>query len=169
MDVLKNNRHERFCQLVAGSGEKTESFVQVYPRARHWKQKRKCNRASEMAVMLKDRIRELQRISAKNTIASRDEIAEFLTRIIRTPIANIDDTSPLMQEKHTRTTKSATIESIRMPDKLSAAAQLAKMMGYNVPEKAEDHFTFQPDQAVMEKLGASTMIRHESAGASCVA
>ena len=148
MQTLKNTRHERFCQLVAAGGEKTEAFCQVYPRARNWKPKCRWNRSSAMAAKLADRIRELQAVSARETIATRTEIAEFLTRIIRTPIAQLDVASPLAQEQDAKAGR------FKMPSKLEAADKLAKLMGYYEQEKPEQTFHFKPDAAVFEALAS---------------
>ncbi len=146
--VLKNSRHERFCQLVAGGCEKTKAYRAVYPLAKDWSANAARVRACRLAKQCRARIRELQEIPAKATIASRVEIAEFLTRVLRTPIAEIDETSDLAQEKTVRTLageEEGTVEKIKIPDKLGAADGLRKMMGYDEPEKTEHKVKYEPD------------------------
>ena len=153
MEILKNSRHERFCQLVACGGEKTESFCQVYPRARNWMPKRRCNRASEMATKLANRIRELQEIPVKETIAARTELAEYFTRVIRTPIGYVKPTSDLAQEfREVAMPGGGSMIQVKMPSKLEACEKLAKLMGYFEPEKREEKFHFKVDKAVWDAL-----------------
>lgn len=154
--TLKNGRHEKFSQLVAGGCEKTKAYRSVYPRARDWNQNAARVAACRLGKKCAARIRELQEIPAQATIASRVELAEFFTRVIRTPIAKIDENSDLAQEKTVRTLageEEGTVEKIKIPDKLGAADGLRKMMGYDEPEKTENVVRFVPDGAVLTKLG----------------
>lgn len=154
--ILKNSRHEKFSQLVARGMEKTKAYRTVYPRAVDWSQNAARVQACRLAKKCAARIRELQEIPAKATIASRTEIAEFLTRVIRTPIAQIDETSDLAQEKTVRTLvgeEEGTVEKIKIPDKLGAADGLRKLMGYDEPEKTEHKVKFEPDDDIWDALG----------------
>ena len=66
-------------------------------------------------------------------VATAQELAEFLTSIIRTPIGNVDEQSKLAQEVRFDSES----KTIKMPDKLSAVEKLAKLKGYNAPELSE--------------------------------
>lgn len=66
-------------------------------------------------------------------IASKQECMEFLTQVIRTPIEAVGEDSPLAQESIT------TRDGVRfkMPSKLDAVRELARMAGYYEPERVE--------------------------------
>jgi hypothetical protein len=147
---LKDNRHERFAVLLAG-GKKTKGdcYRDVFPRSKKWKSSAVNQRAYELSKKpaVAARVDELQEIPVKATIATRTELAEFLTRVVRTPIANVDPDSDLAQEHDAEAGK------IKMPGKRECAELLAKMLGYNEPEKSESTVKFAPDAPVLKKLG----------------
>jgi phage terminase small subunit len=157
--TLKNARHEKFARLVADGAQKGEAYKKVFPGARKWKRQsvwvKSCCLSKRPEVA--ERIKELQTIEADKTIASKTELAQFMTRIVRTPIGEVNEDSDLAQEKTTRTIPGkeddTVVEKIRMPDKLGAAERLSKLMGYDEPEKSESTVKFTPDAAVREKLG----------------
>ena len=155
MPVLKNAKHEAFAQLVARGSEQMEAYAKVFPRATKWKRSSLAGTSCNLARRLSGRIAELQEIGERKTVAGRVELAEFLTSIIRTPVGEVNEKSPLAQEKTTRKSgKDETVETVKLPDKLAAAAQLAKMMGYNEPEPDDGKSgpRFQVDQVVFMKL-----------------
>lgn len=155
---LRIKNHERFAQLVAKGEMLFNAYGTVYPRSRKWKKNALYQRAHELAKRpdVKARIDELLQVGADDTIASRRELAQFMTRVVRTPISNVDEDSDLAQEKTVKVIgEDATVEKIRMPDKLGAAERLSKLMGYDEPEKTESTVKFQPDEAVLKKLGGS--------------
>lgn len=153
MPVLKNTKHEAFAQLVARGSEKTKAYATVFPGSAKWKPVSLKNTASGLAHRLASRIAELQEIGERETIAGRVELAEYLTSIIRTPIGEVNERSPLAQEKTTRRSgKDETVETVKLPDKLAAVAQLSKMMGYNEPEKTVDTHRFEVDLLVQRRF-----------------
>lgn len=153
MELLKNNRHERFCQLVAAGGEKTASYSEVFPRSKNWKPNVVRQRAYELAKRWADRIRELQVIPAKESIAARTELAEYFTRVIRTPIGEVKPTSDLAQEfREVAIPDGGSMVQVKMPSKLEACDKLAKLMGYYEPEKREEKFHFEMDSKVREMM-----------------
>ena len=73
---------------------------------------------------------------------TRDELVAFLANAIRTPIANIDETSPLAQEvtrDHLVRKDTAEVTRVRIKSvgKLDAAKQLVAICGWAAPEKIE--------------------------------
>ena len=58
---------------------------------------------------------------------------DFLTEVILTPAGKVDEESRLCQSYKV----TPEVREIRMPDKLRAVEQLAKMWGWNEPEKHE--------------------------------
>lgn len=153
--LLQNTRHEQFSQLVASGREKVNAYREVYPRAAGWSKNAVRVAACRLAKKCGGRIRELQTVGARATIATREELAVFMTRVIRTPIADIDASSDLAQEKTVRTLageEEGVVEKIKIPDKLAAVDGLRKMMGYDEPEKHETAFVFETDEAVLAKM-----------------
>jgi hypothetical protein len=149
MAALKNTRRERFAQLMAkGDIPKCDAYRVVFPNCRKWKRNAVNQRAYELAKRpdVAARIEEIQAIPVKATIASRTELAEFLTRVVRTPIGNVTPDSDLAQEHDAEAGK------IKMPGKRECVDSLAKLMGYNEPEKTDTTFKFEPDEAVLKKL-----------------
>ncbi len=112
---LKNPRQERFACEVAKGKTKSEAF-----RLCGLKGDRRD--ASELGQNpdVKSRVRWLQLQAATDTVLSIREKREFLARVVRTPLAEVDEESDLCQE-HT-VTNSATGGSIKykMCDKLAA-------------------------------------------------
>lgn len=64
---------------------------------------------------------------------SRDDLIGFLVQVIRTPISKIDAESPLAQEL--KISDDGT--TLKMPNKLGAAKQLAEVLGWNKPQEVK--------------------------------
>lgn len=64
---------------------------------------------------------------------TRDELVNYLVDVVRTPVGRVDATSPLAQEWR-MDEKGMTV---KMPNKLMAAKQLADILGWNEPEKVK--------------------------------
>lgn len=154
MALLKNPRHEKFAQLVAGGMKYTEAYRVICPGSGKWRNPKKlADHASELAGRVKPRIVELQTVSASGLVASRQELAEYLTSIIRTPIGDVTPKSALAQE-HTKRSfgEDGEVETLKVPSKLEAVAQLCKLMGYNEPEKTLDTHRFEVDLLVQRRF-----------------
>lgn len=69
----------------------------------------------------------------KSAVATKQECLEFLTSVLRTPIGQVGEDSPLCQEI------AYTDSGMRkkMPGKIEAVRELSKLAGYNEPEKLE--------------------------------
>jgi hypothetical protein len=67
---------------------------------------------------------------------SRDDVIAILCQIILTPSGKVDKNSPCQSHKDTVGEKYSTHE-IKMPDKLASVVQLAKLCGWNEPDKHE--------------------------------
>lgn len=156
--ILKNSRHERFAQLVAGGADQSQAYREVYPRSRTWTKNAVRVAACHVAKKTQARVRELLELPAQDLVASRMEVARFYTRVIRTPIGAVNEDSDLAQEKTTRTLvgeEEGVVEKIKMTCKASAAEGLRRMLGYDEPEKEDHTFRFQPTDAVLAKLAAA--------------
>jgi hypothetical protein len=64
---------------------------------------------------------------------SRDQLRQFLTEVILAPAGKVDEQSRLCQSYKA----TPEVREIRMPDKLRAVEQLAKLCGWSDPEKFE--------------------------------
>lgn len=60
--VLKNEKHEKFCQVYHKTGNKSEAYRQAYPKSLKWKDKTVHSRGSELSRngMVEGRIAELK-------------------------------------------------------------------------------------------------------------
>lgn len=69
----------------------------------------------------------------RSAVATKQECLEFLTAVLRTPIGEVGEDSPLCQEV------AYTDSGIRkkMPGKIEAVRELSKLAGYNEPEPVD--------------------------------
>ena len=69
----------------------------------------------------------------RSAIATKQECLEFLTAVLRTPIGEVGEDSPLCQEV------AYTDSGMRkkMPGKIEAVRELSKLAGYNEPEPVD--------------------------------
>jgi hypothetical protein len=121
MGPLKNIRHEKFAQLVAGGMSATKSYSEAGYEAKD----------ADVAgprllgnVGVAARIAELRKESEQSCKISREEVLAFLADVIKTPAGHVHKESPLCQSfKDTED-----CNEVRMPDKLGSIAQLCKML-----------------------------------------
>ena len=78
-------------------------------------------------------INELNAQLDRSAVATKQECLEFLTAVLRTPIGEVDEDSPLCQEV------AYTDSGMRkkMPGKIEAVRELSKLAGYNEPEPVD--------------------------------
>lgn len=126
MPVLKNPKHEAFAQAVAtGSSGAGAYLVHI--------SKGKCSRATcevnscqllrdgtKVALRVSELREELAERSKEKAFLSFDEKRNFFAMIVRTPIGEIDHTSPLCQERTFIEGQEETSVKVKMPDKLRA-------------------------------------------------
>lgn len=139
--------HERFCQGIAEGLSASESYREHV--AAEWTER--VTAQVNASRLLSDerirlRIKEL-RVSFKDFLADKlgytqETQARFLVDIVATPIGDIDGAHPLAQ-KITYTDKGG-LKSIEMPGKLAAAEQIAKLAGWNAPEKIDATISTHP-------------------------
>jgi hypothetical protein len=72
---------------------------------------------------------ELREEARRETVLSLRDKREFLARVVRTPIGDVDEGSDLCQESATEETEIASKKRIKMPDKLRAIELDAKLAG----------------------------------------
>ena len=144
MPALRNCRQEQFAQLVAsGKHSDMEAFKQA-GYADESAHKSACRlRANESVAA---RIEELRARNAEKCQLSRDEAVQYLVEILKTPIAEVTADHRLAQSYDAKSGK------IELPNKLGAMQLLAKMCGWNEPEKHEIEHGFKEKQELIEVI-----------------
>ena len=134
MPLLKNPRHERFCQLVVGGMPGTRAYRKV-AGARAGKPENDDVHSHEWSRRpdVKARIQELMAENAKRAQMSREELMAFYADVIRTPADQVPAGSPVIQAYEM--TESG--HKIRIADKIAAGAALSRMCDWNSPEQLE--------------------------------
>ena len=144
MPILQNARHERFAQLVAsGKHSDMEAFKQAGYADESAHQNACRLRANESVA---DRIEELRARNAEKCQLSRDEAVQYLVEILKTPIGEVTADHRLAQSYDAKSGK------IELPKKLGAMQLLAKMCGWNEPEKHEIEHGFKEQQELVEVI-----------------
>lgn len=132
MPTLRNPKHEKFAQLVASGMTAQAAFTQAgYPSPQNAPRLRN----NELVVK---RIEELQARNerrAELAALSRDELVAILTEIVRATRTRLSEARPA--------------------DGLKAAEMLAKMCGWNEPERVNvQSVEVKVDAALIEQLRA---------------
>lgn len=117
--------------LVEGKLSKPDAYRKAYKRKDMSGEaaSKAASRLSKDAEVLRI-IGELNAQLDKSAVATKQECLEFLTAVLRTPIGEIGEDSPLCQEV------AYTDSGMRkkMPGKIEAVRELSKLAGYNEPE-----------------------------------
>jgi hypothetical protein len=130
MPALANPRHEKFAQAVASGKSASEAYRQCGANGATGNAHAHAGRLIANDNISK-RVAELKEEQSQKSELSRDQAREFLTEVIRTPAGEVIEHSRLCQSyKITQESR-----EIRMPDKLRALEQLAKLCAWNEPEK----------------------------------
>lgn len=140
MPILKNQKHERFAQLIATGVSATEAYTKVY---------RKKGKVAGSAggrllknVGIQQRLSELQQKAETKAVLTLAEKREFLRRVVMTPVGEVDQDSDLCQEYTKRfeaggeTNPDFEVVKIKTPCKLKALELDAKLAG-EFKEKVE--------------------------------
>ena len=161
MPPLENARHESFAQAVASGNSASEAYRQSGARG-----KNADVHAARLMVNdgISKRVAELKAAQAHKSELSRDPLREFLAEVILTPAGKVNEQSRLCQSYKV----TPEVREIRMPDKLRAV-ELAKLCGFNEPEKMEIEHGYKAAQQelveVIAKLrGRGAAHNNQSAG-----
>ena len=92
------------------------------------------------------RIEELRARNAEKCQLSWDEAVQYLVEILKTPIGEVTVDHRLAQSRDAKNGK------IELPNKLGAMQLLAKMCGWNEPEKHEFEHGFKAQQELVEVI-----------------
>ena len=134
-----NDRQRRFAAFLVGGKTPTDAYLAAYPengkRRKYatnnaWRLQRK----PYVAEYIRKLREEATRAMKMEMIASRQEVAEFYTDVLRTPAGRVSADSPLCASFY----DSPKVKVVRMPAKLVAADRLCRMMGWDVPPRAEE-------------------------------
>lgn len=110
------------------------------------------SRRTAVARLMRDEAvqHEISRLNERadvSAVAQRQEVLEFLTRVLRTPVGEVDERSDLCGE--VTYLKDGT-SKVKMIGKLDAMKELNRMMGYYEPDKSEVAVSF--DDAAREAI-----------------
>ncbi len=121
---LRNHRHEAFARRVVTGESLTQAYRQVYGT------NAKAAGANGARLMKNDsvirRVGWLQTQSATSAVMTLIQQRQYLARVIRTPIAQVNEESDLCQ----RFKRTARVYSKAMPDKLCAVKLDCQLAGY---------------------------------------
>ena len=92
------------------------------------------------------RIEELHARNAEKSQLSRDEAVQYLVEILKTPIGEVTADHRLAQSYDAKSGK------IELPNKLGAMQLLAKMCGWQAPERHEIEHGFKERQELVEVI-----------------
>ncbi len=123
-----------FAEVYASGKSQTEAYRAAYPKAKRndaaaYAHASRLLRNGKVSAYVK----ELQEAARCAAVATRQEVLEYHTAVLRTPIGEVSPSSPLCQS-HEATERS---ERVTMPSKLAAAQELAKMEGWYAADKVE--------------------------------
>jgi hypothetical protein len=127
MPILTNPRHELFCQAITSG----KPAMEAYKLAGYKNSSAKANATRLMENDgISSRIAELRAQQSAKSEFSRDQLRQFLINIITAKPEQASLQNPLCEIAMTKDGPSPVF-----PDKLGAAAQLAKLTGWNSAEK----------------------------------
>jgi len=136
---ILNERQRIFVEGVVAGLPHTDAYRAAYPKCRSHRSAKAGVREAMKKPWVQEYLRQyraevIQR-SIHDALISRQEIAAFLTAVIRTPASQVDELSRLCQSFK----QTATGFEIRMPGKLQAIDRLCDLMGWwHTPEKSPD-------------------------------
>ena len=127
MPALANPRHELFAQAVASGKSASEAYRQCGANG-----KNADVHAARMMVNdgISKRVAELKEAQSKKCEMTRDQLRQFLVDVIRAKPVEASFNNPLCEITMSKAGPAAVF-----PSKLGAAAQLAKLTGWNEVEK----------------------------------
>ncbi len=135
-----NPRQEKFCQLFHDTGNATKSYEEAYQAA--------TLTAGSNAYRLlqndgiKKRLEELHGETQELCTMSRAELLDFYVEAIQTPVGSVTPGSRLCEEKTVSFRKGGDdeteeVEKIKAVSKIAAGREVARLCGYNEPEKKQ--------------------------------
>lgn len=134
--TLDNPQHEKFAQLVAGGMDRTQAYQRVYNDA---SKDSALSAGARLFGIVRPRIRFLQAQSATELVMDMQERREFLARVVRCQLHEIDfekDGDLIQEIVRTEGTESrAGIEKLKLPGKRECIVTDAQLSG-EMPDKS---------------------------------
>jgi hypothetical protein len=141
-DISLNSRQRRFVQLVSGGSTLGSAYSKVYNTTTTESAQSAGHRLISLPAPAAY-LAQLQEESRAATIMELREKREFLARVVRTPIADLDEASPLVQEVR-RTDKFGKdgrlvggTTTLKLISKTEAIRIDNVLAGHNAPERVE--------------------------------
>ena len=127
MPAIANPRHELFAQTMASGKSASEAYRQSGAKG-----KNADVHAARLMVndSIRKRVAELKEAQSKKCEMTRDQLREFLVSVILAKPEDANFDNPICE-----ITMSKAGPAVVFPSKLGAAAQLAKLTGWNEVEK----------------------------------
>jgi hypothetical protein len=133
--ILKNQRHEVFAQGIAKGLSASDAFRVVTPGKPKNVDIKACQMRRQTGV--EERIAELRCENDKKATLSREQVLKWLTRVITTGAGDVGPHDSLCQAHKVTNGHGWEAHEVKVPDKLGAVQQLAKMCDWNSPDKLE--------------------------------
>jgi len=121
---------------------KTEAYMSAFPRTKKRETARSSYQKLEADPRIPARIKELQEATETDLVLTRQEKREFLARIVRANLAELDESSDLIESVTRRYDKEGneTGTTYKMPSKAQCIEIDNKMAGHNEPEEVNHNF-----------------------------
>jgi len=134
MQVKLPIRQELFCQHVVSGLSATDAYIKA-----GYKTSKKAASANSIRLIgndkIEERIAQLRAKTIEKLEMKRETVAKQLFDAIITPIGDLNDKHPLVQEVTTTTTALGVTKKVKMMGKVESARLLCDMMGWKEPEK----------------------------------
>jgi len=131
--------HKAYCRARAdGTLGKREAYLAAYPNVSRSSAPTLANRLDRKPE-IRAEIERLQKKTETATVLSRQEKREFLARVVRAKIAEVDETSDLVDSKTLYYDKEGNLirTVLKLPGKATCIEIDNKMAGHNEPEKVD--------------------------------
>lgn len=131
-----SGQQEKFCIAIVDGMSQQDAYGHAYPKASASAARTMASRLLTNAN-IQARVSELRAEIAERAVIDKAEIVNFLASVIRTPISEIDATSPLCQEHTISEVDGRRTERLRTVPKIQAVERLCKMCGWDQPDKVD--------------------------------
>jgi len=132
-----STQHANFCLLMAGGNiNQTHAYMECYPDSNYDSARADAPRLLAKASIQAE-VQRLQKLTTTSKVMSMAEKREFLAEVKRTPIGEIDESSPLAQEKTVTISQYGQSTKIKMMSKKDAVDIDNKMAGHYEPDVVE--------------------------------
>lgn len=144
-------RQENFALAYIETGNASEAYRRAYPRSRGWTDKAVHTRASLLLGLadVSRRVAELRAAAESAAVATRQEILEVLTRVVRACPADVLDAEGCVDLERLRALRQEVQEvvvedtpvgrryKVKLRDAIAAADRIAKLEGWDKPQRLD--------------------------------